>query len=168
MTHLMTVLVLQLALAVIFARLVGYAFSTWLKQPRVLGELVAGMIIGPYALGSIHLPFLHGPLFPIAQGALPVSPQLYGFAMVASVVLLFLSGLETDLPTFLKFSLRGSIIGLGGVVVSFALGDMVAVLFLPGVDSFMDPQALFLGTLSTATSVGITARILSEKRGRSH
>ncbi len=164
MTHLMTVLVLQLAIVVISARLVGYLFFTYLKQPRVLGELVAGMIIGPYALGSIKLPVIHGALFPLAPGTLPVSPELYGFAMVASVILLFLSGLETDLPTFLKFSFQGSIVGLGGVVFSFALGDLVAVLFFPGVESFMDPKALFLGTLSTATSVGITARILSEKR----
>ncbi|MBI9101496.1 MAG: cation:proton antiporter [Spirochaetales bacterium] len=164
MTHLMTVLVLQLAMVVISARLVGYLFSTYLKQPKVLGELVAGMIIGPYALGRIHIPMIHGPLFSLAEGAIPVSPELYGFAMVASIILLFLSGLETDLPTFLKFSLRGSVIGLGGVVFSFVLGDLTAVLFLPGVNSFMNPEALFLGTLSTATSVGITARILSEKR----
>ena len=46
---------------------------------------------------------------------------------------------------------------------AFAGIDLVAVLMLPGVSSFTDPAALFLGTLSTATSVGITARILSEK-----
>ena len=110
------------------------------------------------------LPFLGGPLFPVYDGALPIQPELYGFAVHASIILLFLSGLETDLPTFLRFSGLGSIIGIGGVVVSFIFGDLTAVLFLPQVSSFMDPTALFLGTLSTATSVGITARILSEKR----
>jgi Kef-type K+ transport system membrane component KefB len=164
MTHLMTVLVLQLAVIIIAAKLVGYLFSRYLKQSRVLGELAAGMIIGPFALGSIPIPWLHGPLFPIPAGPLPISPQLYGFAIVASIVLLFLAGLETDLPTFLRYSGKASIIGLGGVVLSFFFGDMIAVLLLPKVASFMDPTALFLGTLSTATSVGITARILSEKR----
>ncbi|MFC2157925.1 cation:proton antiporter [Acidobacteriota bacterium] len=164
MGHMMTTLVMQLAVIVIAARSLGFLFPKFLKQPRVLGELIAGMIIGPYALGAITLPLVNQPLFPKLETVIPVSPELYGIAVVASIVLLFLAGLETDLPTFLKFSHIGTLVGLGGVIVSFFLGDMVAVLLLPGVDSFMHPTALFLGTLSTATSVGITARILSEKR----
>jgi Kef-type K+ transport system membrane component KefB len=164
MTHLMTLLVLQLALLVVAARLLGWLFSRYLRQPRVLGELAAGMILGPYALGSFSIAALHGPLFPLPGGTLPVSPELYGFAVVASIILLFFAGLETDLPTFLRFSVKGSIVGLGGVIVSFVLGNGVAVLLLPGVNSVMDPAALFLGTLATATSVGVTARILSERR----
>jgi len=164
MGHLMTTLVLQLAVIIVAARIFGIIFDRYLKQSRVLGELVAGMIIGPYALGGLSIPGLGLPLFPVADSIMPVTPELYGMAIVASIVLLFLAGLETDLPTFLKFSHIGSVVGLGGVVLSFFLGDMVAVLFLPGVDSFMSPTALFLGTLSTATSVGITARILSEKQ----
>lgn len=164
MNHIMTRLVLQLAVVIISAKVLGYFFSHTLKQPKVLGELAAGMLIGPYALGAISIPLLHGPLFPVYGGALPIQPELYGFAVHASIILLFLSGLETDLPTFLRFSGLGSIVGLGGVVVSFLLGNLTAVLLLPQVDSFMHPTALFLGTLSTATSVGITARILSEKR----
>ncbi len=163
-THKMTLLVIQLAIIIIVSRITGFIFSRYLKQPRVLGELAAGMIIGPYALGGIDLPLFGSPLFPIPEGTLPVSPELYGFAIIASIILLFMAGLETDLPTFLRFSLKGSLVGLGGVVISFFLGDMAAVLFLPGVNSFMNPTALFLGTLSTATSVGITARILSENK----
>lgn len=164
MGHLMTRLVLQLAVVVISARFFGFIVNRYLKQPRVLGELAAGMIIGPYALGSISLPLLNQPMFPRLEAVLPVTPELYGLAVVASIVLLFMAGLETDLPTFLKFSAIGSLIGLGGVVLSFVLGDLISVLLLPGVDSFMSSTALFMGTLSTATSVGITARILSEKR----
>ncbi|MBN2049280.1 MAG: cation:proton antiporter [Spirochaetales bacterium] len=164
MTHTMTVLVFQLALIVVVSRLGGIFVSRVLKGPRVLGELASGMLIGPFALGSLHIPFLHGPLFPLPPGTVPVSPELYGFAMVASIVLLFMSGLETDLPTFLRFSAKGSVVGLGGVAASFILGDLTAVLLLPEVDTFLHPTALFLGTLSTATSVGITARILSERR----
>ncbi len=160
----MTVLILQLACIVITARVMGFIFAEYLRQPKVLGELAAGMLIGPYALGSLHFPGLHQPLFLLPDTALPVSPELYGFASVASIVLLFLAGLETDLPTFLKFSVKGSVVGLGGVLFSFVLGDAAAVLLLPTVTTFMHPEALFLGTLSTATSVGITARILSEKR----
>jgi len=163
MTHRITILVLQLAVVIIAARFVGHLFKHGLKQAAVLGELAAGILIGPYALGSIPLPILNGPLFPLELGPIPVRPELYGFAVVASIVLLFVAGLETDLPTFLRFSIKGSTIGLGGVIVSFALGDAAAVFLLPNVDSFMHPEALFLGTVSTATSVGITARILEER-----
>jgi Kef-type K+ transport system membrane component KefB len=158
MTHLMTILVFQLAAVVILSRIMGFVFSRYLKQAQVLGWLLAGMIIGPYALGGIHIPFLGSPLF---SG---ITPELNGFAVVASVVLLFIAGLETDLPTFLRFSGIGTAVGFGGVLLSFVLGDFAAVIFFPDIKSFMDPAALFMGTISTATSVGITAKILSEKR----
>lgn len=164
MAHEMMILVLQLGLILLFARISGWFFSRVLKQPQVLGELIAGMIIGPYLLGAINIPLLHGPMFPLSGGTIPVSPELYGFAVLGSIVLLFTSGLETDLPTFIKFSGKGSVVGLGGIIVSFLLGSGITVLLNPAVDSIMHPSALFLGTVSTATSVGITARILSEKR----
>lgn len=162
MEDLMKHLVLQLAVILIVARLSGFVFQRWLRMPGVLGELVAGMIIGPYALGAVNLPGF-GPLFPLEGGLIPVSAQLYGFAAVASILLLFLSGLETDLGMFLRYSVVGTAVGIGGVIFSFVFGDLCAVWF--GLArSFGDPSALFLGAISTATSVGITARILSEKR----
>ncbi len=165
MTHYITVLIIQLAVLITAAMLLGHSFERFLKLPRVLGELIAGMLVGPFGLGRIYLPPLGQVLFPLDTGnPLPVSVELYGIAILASVILLFLSGLETDLPTFLRFSGVGSAVGIGGVIVSFVLGNTAAVMLLPGVDSFMDPAALFLGTLATATSVGITARILSEQR----
>ncbi|NCC51008.1 MAG: cation:proton antiporter [Spartobacteria bacterium] len=162
--HLMTLLALQLAVIMIGARLGGLIFSRVFKGPAVLGELMAGMIIGPYALGGMDLPGF-GPLFPLTAGVgtFPVSTELYGIATLASIILLFLSGLETDLATFLRYSVVGMVVGMGGLVFSFIFGDLCAVWF--GVaESFMDPKALFMGTVSTATSVGLTARILSEKR----
>ncbi len=158
----MTLLVLQLALIIIAARLGGFLFQRFLKLPSVLGELVSGMIIGPYALGAkIPLPGI-GPLFATQTIGLPVSSELYAIATIASIVLLFLSGLETDLRTFLRYSVVGSLVGLGGLFFSFILGDFCAVWFGLA-PSFIHPTALFLGTISTATSVGITARILTEK-----
>ena len=158
-------LIIQLALVILFGRAFGILCSRCLKQPSVLGELAAGMIIGPYALGGIALPFLGGePLFPVPPGAaLPITPELYGFATFASIVLLFISGLDTDLKTFLRFAGTGSVVGLGGVVFNFVLGAGSAAVFIPSVSSFMDPAALFMG-ICTATSVGISARILSERR----
>ena len=163
-THMMMHLILQLAVIIIVAKIGGYLFQRFLKMPSVLGELASGMLIGPYALGcKIDLPGL-GILFS-EQAGFAASTELYGIATLASIILLFLAGLETDLAAFLRYSVVGSFVGLGGLVAAFALGDLLAV-YWPGngIDSFMDPSALFLGVISVATSVGITARILAEKQ----
>jgi len=161
--ELMTLLVLQLAVIIIAAKLGGLLFRRFLRLPSVLGELVAGMLIGPYALGAvIPVPGI-GPLFALTNPHYPVSSELQAISQIAAIILLFLSGLDTNLTVFLRYSVVGSLVGLGGVIFSFVLGDLCAVFF--GVaHSFRDPQALFLGTISTATSVGITARVLAEKR----
>lgn len=153
----MTHLVLQLAVIIVAAKSAGYVCETYCRIPAVLGELASGMIIGPYALG----PMLG--LFPVpGSGQFPVSAELYGIATVASILLLYLAGLETDLSRLLRHSLAGLLVGAGGVVVAFALGAAAAVWtgLAAGVTA---PSALFLGTISTATSVGITARVLSER-----
>ncbi|MDR0635708.1 MAG: cation:proton antiporter [Treponema sp.] len=161
-TELMTELVLQIGVILFAVRVCGRLVKR-IGIPPVLGELLAGVIIGPYALGSIALPgFEHG-LFPLPEGnALAVSPELYSFATVASIILLFASGLETDIALFLRYSLAGGLIGIGGVVAAFISGDIVGMALLH--TGFMDPRCLFLGVLSTATSVGITARILSDQK----
>ena len=163
MAHEMMLLALQMGVILLTAKLFGWIFSTHLKQPKVLGELVAGMLIGPYVLGAIPLGHL-GPLFPLTEGTIPVSPELYGIATIGSIFLLFSSGLETDLPTFLRFSGKASVVGVGGVIISFFLGAGATVVLHPDVHSLMAPQALFLGTICTATSIGITARILGETK----
>ncbi len=161
MTENMAALVIQLGIILFIAKLGGILASK-VKMPPVLGELLAGVLIGPYALGSVGLPgFPHG-IFPVHEGAMAVSPELYGFATVASILLLFVSGLETDLSLFLRYSVAGLIVGLGGVIASFVLGALAGVWLLK-LDPF-SPGALFMGILSTATSVGITARILSDQR----
>lgn len=157
----MSLLAIQIGI-ILFAVRAGGALAKKLRMPSVLGELLSGVVIGPYALGAITLPGVPDGLFPVGTGTLAVSPELYGFATVASIILLFTSGLETDIGLFLRYSLRGGIIGLGGVIASFGLGALTGMLVLG--TGFMDPRCLFLGILSTATSVGITARILSERK----
>lgn len=162
MGSVMAEFILQLSIIVIAAKLGGIIFHRWLHLPDVLGELCAGMLIGPYALGGISLAGI-GPVFPDTGEIINISQPLYGLATLASVLLLFMAGLETNLKLFLRYSFAGIIVGLGGVIFSFVLGAYCAIWF--GVsDSFMDPAALFLGVISTATSVGITARILAERR----
>lgn len=154
-------LVLQIGF-ILFAAKAGGLLAQRLRLPSVLGELMAGIVIGPYALGALALPgFPHGFFFATVS-EIPVSPELYGIATIASIILLFVSGLETDLSLFLKYSVAGGVVGLGGVAVAFAAGDIVGMAVFGG--GFMDTRNLFLGILSTATSVGITARILSDKK----
>ncbi|HPG32159.1 MAG TPA: cation:proton antiporter, partial [bacterium] len=136
-----------------------------IKMPSVLGELAAGIIIGPYLLGGIGLglPGLEQGLFGVQTNSLlSVSTELYGIATIASILLLFMAGLETDIDLFFQFSIAGLIIGIGGVLFSFLFGTLTGIYFcnLP----FSDPRCLFLGVISAATSVGITTRILSEKK----
>jgi Kef-type K+ transport system membrane component KefB/mannitol/fructose-specific phosphotransferase system IIA component (Ntr-type) len=184
----MMFLVLQVGI-VIFAAKLGGMLAAALKLPSILGELAAGIVIGPWALGGIGFGdgmFAHG-LF--HGGALrelmkttgiafdATSPALYGIATLASIILLFLSGLETNLKMFLKYSFVGSMVGVGGVLVSFLLGDLCAVYLLPKyfasfahlaqmplAQAMTQAAPLYMGIMSTATSVGITARILSERK----
>ena len=168
MTHRMMMLVLQLGV-ILFAAKLGSILFEKIKLPGTLGELVAGIAIGPFAMGRIGFyGFPHG-MFPMPPaGGIAVSPELYGLAAVAAVVLLFNIGLETDLKLLLRYALVGGLVGLGGLLVSFFLGAASVMVFsrlLFGRElSLLAPQCLLLGTIATATSVGISARILSEKR----
>ena len=190
-TEEMMFLVLQIGI-IIFAAKVGGAVASMLKLPSILGELAAGIVIGPWALGGIgFLPecfegmFKDGLFHGAALRAMAAeghtfdatSPALYGIATLASIILLFLSGLETNLKMFLRYSFVGSMVGVGGVVVSFLFGDLCAVWLLPKffahfanlaemplAQAITQAAPLYMGIMSTATSVGITARILSEKK----
>lgn len=159
-------LVLQLGVIIFVAKGMSILFEK-MKIPGVVGELTAGIIIGPYLLGSIPLPGFEYGLFGTflalnPEATLPVSSELYGIATIASVLLLFMVGLETNFSLFLRLSATGIIVGFGGVIFSFLIGAWTGVLLL-GLP-FLHPETLFLGVISTATSVGITGRFLTERR----
>jgi Kef-type K+ transport system membrane component KefB/mannitol/fructose-specific phosphotransferase system IIA component (Ntr-type) len=162
----MMMLVVQLGVILFLAKIGNIIFEK-LRLPGLLGELFIGVLIGPYLLGSIGLPGFPNGLFPI-EGDFPVTTELYGVSTIASIILLFLAGVETDLGLFLKYSVVGSFVGIGGIIFSFIFGAGVTLLFsntlLHQNLSFFSPQTLFLGIMSAATSVGITARILSENK----
>lgn len=122
--------------------------------------------MGPFAFGAVNLPFI-GKLFPIVQQAgehasnIPISSELYFFGQIGAVLLLFLVGLETDAKMFMKYGLKSLGIAIGGVVLPFILGAWGTVMF-GFADKLTDGSALFVGAIMTATSVGITARVLSD------
>ncbi|MCD6336993.1 MAG: cation:proton antiporter [Candidatus Marinimicrobia bacterium] len=166
MVEKMMLLVFQLALILFATKYMGKLFNHF-HFPSVIGELFAGILIGPFLLGKIPLPGLpHGLfgnfLFNNPAATFPVSNELYAFSVVASILLLFMVGLETDLNLFLRYSFPSIVIGGMGVLFSFVAGTGIAAFFLK--ESFMHSQALFLGVIATATSVGITARILSSRK----
>jgi len=157
-------LVIELAIILAAAKLAGEVCERYLHVPSVLGELAVGVLIGPYALGGMSFLGL-GPWFPLPpEGAtIPVSSELYSVSQVAVVILLFVVGLETDFGKFLRYAGPASVVAVGGVVVPFFLGAYATQVF--GLtDSMFAPEALFIGAVMTATSVGITARVLRDKK----
>jgi len=168
LTEVVAHLLYQLAIILLAAKLAGEVCLRYLKINPVLGELVAGIIIGPFALGGLLVGGI-GPLFPMPEGlsgvqaGIPLSRELYSVAQIGAVVLLFAVGLETNLRQFLRYAGPASLVALGGVVIPFALGAWATVLF-GFADGFADPKALFMGAILTATSVGITARVLTDIR----
>ncbi|MBD3239639.1 MAG: sodium:proton exchanger, partial [Chitinivibrionales bacterium] len=162
MIHLMTRFVMQLGV-IVFAARIGGDLARKLRLPSVIGELGAGILLGPSLLGAVGLPGFAQGLFPHPAGSvLPVSPELYAIATVASIILLFNAGLETDLSMLWRFSGAGLTVGIGGVVISFTLGAL-ATSIATGTELF-SPLCLFMGAISTATSVGVTARLLQESK----
>jgi Kef-type K+ transport system membrane component KefB len=164
LTEVVLHLVFQLAVILCAAKVGGEIAERFLKQPAVLGELAMGMLIGPFALGQyVHLPHV-GALFPPPAGYTPiaVSGELWAFAQVAVVVLLFIAGLETDLGNIVRYGAKAFVIGLGGAIFPFFLGAWATSVFTE--HGMMSPIALFTGSAMMATSVGITVRVLSDIR----
>lgn len=164
-TAMVLMLVTQLALILAAAKIGGWICEK-IHIPGVLGELAAGMVIGPYALGSIIRVYTHSgwvPLFPTpGPGAWPISDALWSIAVVASIVLLFVAGLHTNLKQFIANLAPASACAVGGVVLPFFFGAYATVYFMDSVTSWTDVPALFMGAIMVATSVGITARVLSD------
>lgn len=129
-------------LVVLIAAKVGAEIAERLGQPAVLGELALGIAVGPSVFGWID-----------------PTPVLTALAQLGAILLLFEVGLETDLAEVLRVGGVALRVAATGVVLPFIAGVAVATAAgHPGL------AAVFLGATLTATSVGITARILSDLR----
>ena len=141
------------------AKIAGEVFER-IKQPAVIGELLVGIVLGPYALGWIGVPTagmieaFHGE----AAATEAIHAILEVIAELGVIVLLFLVGLETRLSDILGVGVRAGLVAIAGVVVPFILGYafVAVVLGEPTI------EAIFIGTALVATSVGITARVLGD------
>jgi Kef-type K+ transport system membrane component KefB len=141
MDHSEAVRFLGLLLAILAsARMVGY-LAQRIGQPAVLGELVAGVLLGMSVLGLVDA---HDKV-------------LYFLAELGVVILLFEIGLETDLRKLLHVGGAAAVVAAVGVVLPFVLGYAVCIYLDWG-----NLVAVVVGASLTATSVGITARVLSD------
>lgn len=121
--------------------------------PQVLGYILAGILIGGAIWGLIP-GVSDDMLFPLHQSA-----ELKVFAEVGVILVLFMAGLETDLGELKRTGLISFLIALGGVLLPLVLGILAGGLFL-GFTDFL--ACVFIGTIMTATSVGITVETLRE------
>lgn len=120
-----------------------------LKLPIVLGELLAGMIVGPFALGSLFV-FDGQPLIKI-DGELRILGE------IGAIVILFIAGLEVTPKEFLRGGKASFVVATGGVIVPFFVGFFVFGLF--GFDAF---QSMLIATALTATSIAVSVQVLRE------
>ena len=132
------------------AKLMGELFSR-IKLPIVLGELLAGMIIGPFALGA----FLLNP--DTGESILQIGPEIRTLGEIGAIVILFMAGLEMTPKEFLRGGKASFTVGTLGVVVPFFAGLLVFQAF--GFDAL---QAMMIATALTATSIAISIQVLKE------
>lgn len=157
--------VLQFGILVLAAKTGGKLFERW-HLPKVLGELLAGIIVGPFLLGHLALPGFPQGVMANAGTLLSSRGPVYGVAMLSMAVLFFLVGLEADLRQLRRSSLVGIFSGVGGFLLCFATS---CALFLfwetKGKAASLPFDVLFVGllvsTLVSITSVGLLARLLA-------
>jgi Kef-type K+ transport system membrane component KefB len=133
---------LFIALAAIFAgtKILG-ELSLRLKQPTVLGEIIAGVLLGGSVLGIVD----------------PVDPVIHAMSEIGVVVLLFATGLNTELSTLVRVGGAATAVAVVGVVLPMASGYYAAEAL-----GATPIQALVAGAAMCATSVGISARVMGD------
>ncbi|NDO51589.1 cation:proton antiporter [Lachnospiraceae bacterium MD335] len=136
----------NLAIIIIAAKVCGI-LARKLKAPQVVGEIIAGLLIGPSILGWVEQ-----------------SDFLVQLAEIGVVLLMFSAGLETDLKDLLKTGPIAALIACAGVFIPLVCGALLYMAFYGfapwGSEEFY--KAVFVGTILTATSVSITVESLRE------
>jgi Kef-type K+ transport system membrane component KefB len=140
--------ILAIMIVIVAAKAGGY-ISNRLGQPAVLGELLAGLLLGPTVLDM-----LHSPIFAEAEH---LGESIALLAELGVILLMLLAGLELHLPELLRAGKVSALAGVLGVILPLGLGAGVAMLF--GVEL---AEALFIGLTLAATSVSISAQTLLE------
>jgi Kef-type K+ transport system membrane component KefB len=156
-------ILVALAVVVITGRLLGKALAT-VGQPPVIGEVLAGILLGPSLLGRVA-PSLEARLFPEA-----VKPALGVVAQIGVVLYMFAVGVEFDAAALRKSAARFVFVSQASIAVPFVLGLGIAAFIrpefaLPGVPDIA--FSLFMGVAMSITAFPVLARILTD-RGLTH
>ena len=139
---------ISLSILLFAAKLMAELFHR-IKLPIVLGELLAGIIVGPFALGA--LPLVDGePLVVLDETVMQIGE-------IAAVVILFIAGLEITPREFLRGGTAAFTVGSLGVVVPFFVGYYAFAAF--GIEAL---QSILIATALTATSIAISIQVLTE------
>ena len=139
--------IISLALLLFTAKIFAELFHR-VKLPIVLGELLAGIVIGPYALGG--LPLFNG------EPLVILDETIKNIGELAAIVILFVAGLEITPREFLRGGASSFTIGALGVIVPFFVGYFVFSLY--GLEAL---EILLIATALTATSIAISIQVLS-------
>ena len=140
--------IIEIGILLAAAKLMAELFLR-LKLPIVLGELLAGMIIGPFALGSV--------LVIDGTQLIQINDEIRILGEMGAIVILFMAGLEMTPKEFIKGGKASFTVGTLGVVVPFFAGFAVFQAF--GFDAL---QSMLIATALTATSIAISIQVLNE------
>ncbi len=153
-------LLLQLAVMLLFARAFA-ELARKLNQPGVVGELLAGIVLGPTVLGMVF-PDIFSELFITHQGA---NVALDGIVNIAVILLLFIAGLEVELHLVWSQGKSALNISFLGLIIPFGLG-FVFPYYFPGFFGLADGDkllfSLFMGTAMSITALPVVVRILMD------
>ncbi|MUG98488.1 sodium:proton antiporter [Scytonema sp. UIC 10036] len=156
--HTVVLVLVEVLIVIGLSRLVGLAFR-WINQPLVIGEIVAGILLGPSFFGLVA-PGLAATLFPPET-----VPFLNVLSQVGLIFFMFLIGLELN-PKYLSGNLEVAILTSHvSILVPFSLGTLLAVLLYPLVSNgsvSFTAFALFLGAAMSITAFPVLARIITE------
>ena len=135
---------------ILIAAKIGGELAIRVKQPAVLGELIAGIVLGNLSFGGA--PPFH---------ALAANETIEVIAGIGALILLFEVGIESTVGQMMKVGLTSLLVAVIGVIVPFALGWLVSAWLLPRSSPYVHA---FIGATLCATSVGITARVFQDLR----
>lgn len=162
----LVILLLAIATMLILSRIVA-ELGKRLKFPVVMGELLVGIALGPTVLGTLY-PEIYDYLFPLDTNE-KVGYALDGLFSLSVIMLLFVAGMEVDLPLVLQQGKTAIYTGLGGMIIPFFTGFAVAW-WLPDLFHVTHTGeahlifALFLGTALSISALPVIARILMDMK----
>ncbi len=153
-------IVFDCAIILLATKLLGMA-TRRVGLPQVVGMILAGLLIGPAVFSQMNIGF-SGIINP-TEAEMNV---LDSFSQIGVIFILFSSGLETDFKELKRVGAAATAIAVAGVLVPVILGTIGALLFMGGLGEAANTgklmNALFIGTILSATSVGITVETLRE------